>query len=147
MNIEIGYTNAPTNQVTKPFTVVKTVSANMKDDTSIINPQFELSRIDITSLKGLNYIHVAELGRYYYISNITMGIGGIVILECNIDVLMSYKDNIRALSCVVARNENLYNVYLDDEKFNIYKVPRIQTKTFPNGFSDVSNLVLTVVGG
>lgn len=147
MIVDIGYTSDPINKVVKNFTVVKSVSANMKADTSVINPIFELSKIDISSLKGLNYLYIADLGRYYYIDNITMGIGGIAILECHIDVLMSYSNNILNLSCVIARNENVYNAYLDDDKFNIYKYPRIQTKTFPNGFSDISTLVLTVVGG
>ena len=79
-----------------------------------------------------NYIYVEEFGRYYYITNIISTNTTLWELHCHVDVLMSYADEIKAQTAIVARQESKYNLYLDDGIFMTYQNPKIQTKFFSN---------------
>lgn len=94
-----------------------------------------------------NYIYVEEFGRYYYITNIISTNHTLWELHCHVDVLMSYKDQIRAQTAIVARQEARYNLLLDDGIFMVYQNPKIQTKTFSvEGPFETQEFVLVVAG-
>lgn len=94
-----------------------------------------------------NYIYVEEFGRYYYITNIISVNYTLWELHCHVDVLMSYKDQIREQSAIVARQEAQYNLMLDDGIFMCYQNPKIQTKLFSNPTPfETQEFVLVVAG-
>lgn len=94
-----------------------------------------------------NYIYVEEFGRYYYITNIISTNYTLWEIHCHVDVLMSYKDQIRAQTAIVARQEAQYNLLLDDGIFMVYQNPKIQTKTFSvEGPFETQEFVLVVAG-
>lgn len=94
-----------------------------------------------------NYIYVEEFGRYYYITNIISVSYTLWELHCHVDVLMSYKEQIRAQTAIVARQESKYNLMLDDGIFMCYQNPKIQTKLFSNPTPfETQEFVLVVAG-
>lgn len=94
-----------------------------------------------------NYIYIEEFGRYYYITNIVSVNNTLWELHCHVDVLMSYKDQIKAQVAIVTRQESKYNLYLDDGVFMAYQNPIVQTKFFSvEAPFDTQSFVLMVAG-
>ena len=113
------------------------------EPSSIIRPSIKVSSGLIG--QNVNYLYISELERYYYINDWIME-NGYIRLECEVDVLMSFKDEIKERSVVVKRNEKKYNLYLDDPKYKIQNRTATMTKEFPNCFGTAKHLVMGVVG-
>lgn len=95
-----------------------------------------------------NYCYIEEFGgRYYYITNIVSINQTLWELHCHVDVLMTYKEQIREQTAVVARQEGQYNMYLDDGIFMAYQNPKIQVKLFSaEAPFETQSFVLLVAG-
>ena len=60
-------------------------------------------------------------------------------------MLSTYADSIIELSGIIKRQENNWNLYLNDGSFKIYQNPIVQVKSFPNGFTE-QEFVLSIAG-
>ena len=109
---------------------------------NIVRPSLKLSSGLIG--QSVNYLYIADLERYYYIRNWSMENGHIRI-DCEVDVLMSFKNAIKDQNVIVSRNEKLFNMYLEDGKFKVQDRTSVRTVVFPSGFMG-HNIVLGVVG-
>ena len=118
------------------------IDVEFKEDTSIVDPTFIL-RTQSKVLEG-NYIYVPNLNRYYFINNYTLSHQRIYI-DCHVDVLMSFKKEIKNENVIVKRNEKLFNMYLDDNQYKVQNRTAVRTVVFPSGFTG-HNIVLGVVG-
>jgi hypothetical protein len=67
------------------------------------------------ALINANYVYVAEWQRYYYINNKTMIDGNRIQIDCHIDVLMSYKNEILNSDCIASRSASNTNPYIVDD--------------------------------
>lgn len=114
----------------------------LKNDTSIIKPVFTLTGSNFNYAS--NYIYVEELGRYYFITDVVKLAGGIVQLSCEVDVLMSFREEILNLNGTVARSESLYNGYLIDNQYQTFSYENIVTKKFPNSMDNDSVILMTM---
>lgn len=145
MTITLYHNNSDKRTVTKNLSNAGALQdAVIIDDTSILQPRLKVRDNGII-MTQYNYCYIADFKRYYYITDIIVS-NGYIYIDCKVDVLMSYKDEIRALTGVIKRQQNLCNYYLDDEKYRSYEYSRIQTKLFPNGFTSF-NFVLAIGGG
>ena len=112
---------------------------------SVVRTSFKLSSGILG--QSVNYVYVKELERYYYIRNWTME-NGYVIIECEVDVLMSFKKAIKLQNVIVKRQENKYNLYQVDEKFKTLNCPCERVLEFPSGFDfSTQNFILCIAGG
>lgn len=143
----ILYTNeSPENQLTKDTTEIAAfTTAVLKDETNILDPVFRLSGATWADVSACNYVIATELGRGYFVRDIVSVRQGVFDLKCHVDVLSSFADAIRNQTAVVHRQENNWNLYLDDGIFKVYQNPNIITKAFPSGFTNQS-FVLAVAG-
>lgn len=118
------------------------IDIEFKEDTSLEDPTFILR----TQSKVLtaNYIYVPDMNRYYYINDYTVSHQRIYI-NCHVDVLMSFKKEFKKENVIVARNEKLFDLYLDDNKYKVQDRTCVRTVRFPSGFT-TRNLILGVVG-
>lgn len=121
-----------------------------KADESIMNPTIIFQVNDTTEMEmlaGCNYLWVDGINTAYYVTDIKF-IGGLrVQLDCKEDVLYTYKDDIYNLQAVVLRQEKQYNTYLDDPEYKVYNYRRVQTKAYPNGFTNQSaNFIMATAG-
>lgn len=110
--------------------------------TNIIRPTLKVSSGLIG--QSVNYLYIADLERYYFIRNWNMQ-NGHITLDCEVDVLCSFKQDIYKQNVIVKRNEYKYNMYLEDEKMKLLNTESVRTVAFPSGFTSL-NLVMGVVG-
>ena len=130
--------------VSKKITSVSSINnAKIINETDIVNPSIVVSRkfYDSIILKA-NYLYIDKLNRYYYINNISFA-ESMIVIDCTVDVLMSYKKQIRNITCTVTRNENLKNGYLNDDNYNIQAYKQVVCKMFPNGINNDSIILMT----
>ena len=130
--------------VDKKITSISSISnAKIINETDIVNPSIIVSRnfYDSIILKA-NYLYIDKLDRYYYINNISFD-DSMIVIDCTVDVLMSYKNEIRNITCTVTRNENFKNGYLNDDNYNIQAYKQVVCKMFPNGINNDSIILMT----
>lgn len=130
--------------VSKKITQISSINnAKIINETDIVNPSIIVSRkfYDSNILK-VNYLYIDKLERYYYINNISFA-ESMIEIDCTVDVLMSYKSEIRNITCTVTRNENLKNGYLNDDNYNIQAYKQVVCKMFPNGINNDSIILMT----
>ena len=87
------------------------------DACSILKPVMEVRLTD--AVLSSNYCYIPKFKRYYYIMEVTIFDNNRAIISCSVDVLMSFKDKIRATKQNIVRSENLYNMYLEDPNFQV----------------------------
>lgn len=152
MNITFYKTNNDKRDVSKTLTNAYQMTGTMRDACSIINPTFTIE--SIPSITTYNYCYIPDFGRYYFIKEITCVSDVLYEIKLDIDVLMSYKTQIKSLTAVIERQEGKYNMYLADGEYKKFEYDTIGTFTFSGG--DVAELtpqtvarpyILTVAGG
>lgn len=145
----ILYNNfSETNQVNKNISKVIELEGSLLESTSIINPIIKIffnpegmesyvvednqEYIVFNGLKitwdsfiydyvlAANYAYIPEFNRYYFINDIISVRRNIWQLIMNVDVLMSYKDELLKLDAFVLRNEFDFNKYVKDDLLTYY---------------------------
>lgn len=143
MTGKLYFNKSPRNKLAKILTnASSSLTIRYKENTSIFNPDIMISSsIDIS---GYNYIYVGgNIERFYYIESYEMS-QQYYILHCHVDVLMSFGADIRNTECIVSKNENTFNLFLDDNKMKLYNKERILTKPFTDSEGNASGFY---VGG
>lgn len=130
------YTNeSDRHHVTKTLTTLYTLNdCDLKEDSSLENPRFILAG-SIDHFSSVNYVYAPSLGRYYYVEGMETYGNGMTILSCHVDVLMSFSGEFLECEGIIERNQNFFNLSLDDSEFRLYSDPIIVTKNFSSGFS------------
>lgn len=143
-NIILQTNTSENNKLDKSLTNIATLSGTLKSECSIIDPVIQIEG-DISDYTGCNYCTIDTFGRSYFVQNIRSLRNGLFEISCHVDVLSSFATQIRACTGIINRQENDWNLYLDDGSFKVYQNPVILTKEFPSGFSTQS-YVLAVAG-
>lgn len=142
MTIKLFNNTSPANYVTKQLTEVTTLSGNLLEPSSIIEPTIVIER---NSPVGFNYFQIPDFNRYYFLTGVSSDSRNLVSIAGHCDVLMSYANQIKASDAIVRRNEYLFNLYLDDGIFKAYQNTKHKQIMFPNEFNDFS-YVLALAG-
>lgn len=108
----------------------------------VIRPRLKLSSDLVT--KNCNYVQIEELGRYYFIRSWTTE-NGYIYVDCEVDVLYTFRTYIQKENVIVARQRDYYDRYLEDDKIKVENYECVRTLQFPQGFSSL-NIILGVVG-
>lgn len=136
--------DSPNFFINKTLVDVATYTGVLKEETSVLDPSFEIETPNDLSL--VNYVWINEFHRYYYVTKIVSVTNRLWRLMCHVDVLMTWKPQIKAHEAVIARQEGLYNLYLNDgSTFVVTQRSKVVQKNFPNGFTG-SSYVLLVCG-
>lgn len=143
-NIILQVNNSERERLIKDITDIMTVSGTLKTDTSIVDPVIMIE-CALETVKTCNYMTIGSFGRSYFITNIKSIRNGLVEFTCHCDVLSSFASQILSNSAIVRRQENNWNLYLNDGSFKVYQNPNVLTKEFPSGFS-TQEFVLAVAG-
>lgn len=136
--------NSEKNKLDKDLVTISTISGTLKNETSIIDPVI-LIEADLISLINCNYITIPVFGRSYFVTNIRSIRRNLVEVSAHVDVLSSFASQIRNNVAIVRRQENRWNLYLNDGVFKVYQNPMVLTREFPTGFSTFE-FVLAVAG-
>lgn len=143
-NIVLQRNNSEMNRVSKSVDNLLTISGVLKEDTSIIDPVIKI-KCDLSDVTGCNYLSIPAFGRSYFVNNIRSIRNGLVEFSCHVDVLSSFASEIRGNKAIIKRQENAWNLYLNDGSFKVYQNPIVLTKSFPSGFT-TQELILAVAG-
>lgn len=145
MDITLQINNSEKNRLDKSITDIITLSGTLRDKTSIIDPIIVIEG-DLSSYVNCNYLTISAFNRSYFINNITSLRNDLFEITAHVDVLSTYKSQIRANSAIIARQEKKWNLYLNDGVFKTYQNPHIVTKAFPSGFTE-QHFIFSVAGG
>lgn len=144
--ISLRKNTSPVNYVNKDTTELLSATGSLRDGTSIIDPVIIFESDSSHFLADLNYMYISEFNRYYFVTNIISLRTNLWQITAHVDVLMSWKTELlESGNGVVKRQENKYNLYLDDGIFKCYQDPLIQCINFPSGFT-TQEFVLAVAG-
>lgn len=144
------YTNkSPANKVDKDLTFIAGATGVLKHDTSVVDPVLTVEASwDAGMIGHVNYAYIEEFGRYYFIENIVSVLGGLWEVYMHVDVLSSYKEQIRAQHAILRRSEKFPVMKFDDGWFSCYQNPIIQVINFSEEHPfDGEEYVLVVGGG
>ena len=136
--------NSEKNKLSKSVTNIITVTGELKTETSIIDPVIIIN-CKLEDVTKCNYMTISSFGRSYFVNNIRSIRSGLVEFSCHVDVLSSFADAIKTNSAIVRKQENNWNLYLNDGSFKVYQNPMVLTKAFPAGFTN-REFVLAVAG-
>lgn len=145
MIINFYVNHSEKNRVDKTLTSAFDLNGELKEDCSIIDPVIKIVS-DVSSMASVNYMYIPSFGRYYFINNVISINNDICEVHAHVDVLSTYKDEIRAQRAIVSRQEKKWNLYLNDGVFKTYQNPYIITKAFSSGFTS-QHFILTIAGG
>ena len=120
-------------KIDKTITSVSTYSnAVIVGDMSIHTPTISLQLDSFTDVIKFNYIYIPELRRYYYVVDSTIREDGFVQLQCKVDVLKSFKNDILASTQYIDRQQNKCTYQLPDGMYNIKSNRNLTIKNFGN---------------
>lgn len=140
------------NNLTEPEHLEKTLVATTTltgelrtDTTEVIDPVIRVKDPGSLLTGATNYAYIQEFNRYYYIRRKRSERNEIVELSLHVDVLMSFKSGIKNQTAIIRRQENNYNLYVNDGSIMVYENDYVYTKNFSAGFT-VNNWILVVAG-
>lgn len=143
-NITLQINASEKNALDKNITDIVTISGVLKNNTSIINPIIIIEG-DLSQFVHCNYMTIPIFGRSYFINDITSIANNLFEISAHVDVLSSYKNEIRNNTAIIKRQSDKWNLYLNDGSLHVYQNPHVITRSFPSGFN-TTELVFAVAG-
>lgn len=150
--VKIGVCSDAKNKVTKSPSWTYTLTGTLKGACDLLNPTVRLiigdsKDIKLPTISKCNYMYIANFNRYYYITSQNIVRNTILEVSGHVDVLNTYKDEIRKNSGLILRSQSNYNKFLDDGCFKVYSNPYIVTKKFTGEtFAKNPSFLLAVSG-
>ena len=150
MNVILYNNKSDKRQLVKNITEIKTISATAKGEINIISPTLILEYFST----DFNYCYISDFKRYYFVNSITLLSGQRVQINLSVDVLMTYKEEIKNLTVNVLRYENIEPTFLTDSRIPLFSDTVQKVIEFPenifnleNPSENSKNFLLTVAGG
>lgn len=142
----ILYKNASEpERVDKDITDALTLAGSLRNTTEVINPVIVVAE-SASVLSDYNYAYIPLFDRYYFITELTSERTGITSVHMRVDVLMSWKDQIRQNSAILNHQEIAGNTYLNDGTWFHDSRGFYTVKSFANGFNDSGEYILITAG-
>lgn len=143
-NITIQKNNSEKNRVNKDLDDLLSLDGTLKNGTSIVNPVIRV-KANLATLKNANYATINSFGRKYFIVDIKSLTNNIVEITCHVDVISSFYNQYKTNSAIIKRQQDDWNLYVNDGAFLTYQYTQTVTKPFPNKFNN-QEYVLIIAG-
>ena len=144
MQITLYKCSSETNQVDKTLTNATILNGSLKQGASVVNPVIFIEHENPT---GFNMVNIPDFNRFYFISDIVNKRDNLWELHLTVDVLMSYKTQIKNLNVIVERAENEEDTFIDDGS-RITSCKRTQQiLNFPTYLNVNPKFIMCVNGG
>lgn len=140
-SISLQNNSSPINKIGKAISTITTVTGSLKNESDVIRPEI-LIECD-SSILSANYMTIDELHRKYFIEEIQSVRNNLWLVQARVDVLDTYASKILSNSAVVLRQENNFNLLLNDGVFKCKQDPRISYRKFPSGLGDFNYILIT----
>lgn len=145
--------------VNKDLGTITTINAEFLKSTDLVNTTLVYTTDDTLTYPTFNYVVVNRTSTSKYFSRRRRGYfvdwdnarnvaRGVWHIPCILDVLYTYESEILSSKQVIDRNENDYNLYLEDNMYARRAYPLTQCVSEFSGFSnDYTYIVNTVAKG
>lgn len=143
MEVHFFVNESERNTIGKVLKNELTVSGTLKKECSILRPSILFSGINPAIY---NYAYIPEFNRYYYIGNPVSVRENLWEIPFSVDVLESWKSQIKQQDAIIKRQESIWDLYLNDEKFKAESTNKTATILFPNDLFNTVNFILTAAG-
>lgn len=146
MNIKLYRNESNNNVLNKKITLINEYNILLKDNVDVYRP---IIKIKTELLNNCNYVFIQDFNRYYYVVNKRSINIEIIELTLACDVLMSFREHILNLKCIIDKQENinLCNKYYDDNSLISLSKEFIESYNFNNGFNENGEFILITAGG
>lgn len=141
-SIKLQRNTSPMNKMDKTCNLVATISGTLRNETNLVDPIILVER---SELPYFNYMTIDEFHRSYFIREIRSIRNNVWEIHGHSDPLMSFKEDFLQNTALVSRNENNYDLLLNDGLFKCRQNSRIGYISFPAGL-DNFNYILLVAG-
>lgn len=143
MTIQTYFNTSPNNKIGKTLTAGPAYTGQPRENTNIVHPDI---RIDGVVDPKINYAYIADFGRYYFIRDIEWEGQNVYTLHMDSDPLETFKTEILATSCLIARTSGDPNEYLVDSSRPIQNNYEVVTSALDSGkqFNTISCILATV---
>lgn len=145
MKLHLNKNLSTSNTIEKVLSPSKQFDVILKENTSLLFPVVTVSG-NLYDFHEYNYAYIPSFGRYYFMSEPKSVGFNLVELSFSVDVLMSWKDQIKNCKAFITRQENKYNTFYFDDKFPEFCYSNTVVKRFPAKFLDQPNYILTLRG-
>ena len=145
MEITLYKTSEENNKIDKTLSEPYKMIGSLRNESSVIRPSI---LVEVENPTNYNYMYIPDFGRYYFIKEMTSVRTNLWRLDCEVDVLKSYANEIKTLTVIIDKNKDYSrtNQYLDDGSFIIENKNTIEIKNVSNGFNDEASYVLVTAG-
>ena len=143
MKISLYTNKSEPNRANKTLVHITDIeNAKVTNEADLLNTTIVLKRDLINNVNLVNYVYIDSFKRYYFAKATLQN--GFIILNCQVDVLSTYINEIKNLTATITRNENRKNGYLNDSEYNIYAYEQVVCKSFSKGLTSDSLILMTV---
>lgn len=144
MNVKFYTNRSADNVVTKDITEIASFDGYLREGCSVVDPVIKFETFNRALVNQLNYVMIPQFGRFYFVRDIRFE-GNLTVITMHVDVISSWQTQLKALNAIIARNENKYNLYLQDGIFRTYENPHVSIQPFGDAFNEF-NYIFTVAG-
>lgn len=114
MNIVLYTTHDEPIKANKTLSAVATLTGSFRATADVLRPVFVATVSSNANVRAANYAYIADFGRYYYITEKKYVTSELVELTLYVDVYKSFYTELLTQTGIVDRQENNYNMYLND---------------------------------
>ena len=143
MNVTLYKNTSEKAKVGKTLASASAHTGTLREGCDVVNPTII---VEGNNLSDFNYMYIPEFHRYYFITGITSVKKGLWQIDGHCDVLESYKESIKENVAIIKRQESIWDLYLNDEKFKAESTNKTATILFPNDLFNTVNFILTAAG-
>ena len=140
-SISLQNNSSPINKIGKAISTITTVSGDLKNESDVIRPEILIE--SDSSILSANYMTIDTFHRKYFIEEIQSVRTNLWLVKAHVDVLETYASQILSNTAVVLRQENNFNLLLNDGVFKCKQDPRISYIKFSSGLGDFNYILIT----
>lgn len=142
MEIKFFNTASENNRIGKVLENETTLTGNFKSEVDFMNPVVTVS----ANMINFNYCYIPLLHRYYFVDKIEVTRNNFYTLYLHIDVLETYKEDIKNLNVIVSHSNN-GNPYYNGYVSGVDSRTDYETKFFENNFEENGEIILVALYG
>lgn len=145
MDVIFYYNMSDDRMINKTLATGELFQGVLRDECSIMSP---IIRFEKDGVLRYNYAYIPEFQRYYSITDKTSYRDGIWDVSFEVDVLMSFRNDINNLNVIVDKqtSSDIGDERIDDGSLVTENVMFQTVYNFPNGFNDTGEYILITAG-
>lgn len=143
MIMKMYNTSDSNNTINKTLANETEFNIKLKGDTSITRPVVVLHS---NSIILFNYAYIPEFNRYYFVDKIELFPNDIYNISLKVDVLESFKNDIKNSRGLISKQTNINNYYNDSYESEIKKEVDLYKSNVTFDLNKKSKILVTIGG-